>query len=134
MTDPTPVTITGPVPIPVEVVAGVTAGTREHIQRQATDPSLPASTTFQQDLVAAGQRDINKTWEMTQSKVALSVVWASLAVSSTLAVFGKWLGSSDLQLASLVFVYGVANLVVGFYFGRTNHTKIGGVGANEAGR
>jgi len=27
-----------------------------------------------------------------------------------------------------VFLFGVANLVTGFYFGRTNHQRTGGIG------
>lgn len=60
-------------------------------------------------------------------KVALSVIWAALLVAAVLAVLGKYLGSPDIQLAAVVFLFGVANLVTGFYFGRTNHQRIGGV-------
>lgn len=74
-----------------------------------------------------GQRNINLIWETTQQKIALFVIGASLLVSCVLGVFGKWLGSPELQLASIVSIYGAANLVIGFYFGRTNHTKVGGV-------
>lgn len=78
-----------------------------------------------------GQRRINLLWENTQMKVALSVIWASLAVAALLASFGRWVGSPDLQLAAVVFLFGVANLVTGFYFGRTNHQRIGGVGGDD---
>lgn len=80
---------------------------------------------------AAGQREINLIWELTQMKVALSVVWASLAVSISLGIFGKWLGADDIQLAAIVFLFGVANLVTGFYFGRTNHNRTGGIGGDK---
>lgn len=103
-------------------------------QHQGTDPSMPARTTYQEDLTAEGQRDINRIWETTQMKIALSVIWTALAVAAILAVFSKQLGTADIQLAAVVFVFGVANLVTGFYFGRTNHTKVGGVGAHESGR
>ena len=66
-------------------------------------------------------------------KVALSVIWSALAVGGALSVFGKWLGNPDMQLASIVFLFGVANLVTGFYFGRTNHQRSGGVGGDAAG-
>jgi hypothetical protein len=87
--------------------------------------SKPPTTTEEQDLRTAGQRKINLIWEVTQMKVALSVVWASLLVAIILSVMGKRLGSADLQLAGVVFLFGVANLVTGFYFGRTNHARIG---------
>lgn len=84
-------------------------------------------------LATAGQRDINLIWENTQMKVALSVIWAALLVAGGLSVFGRWLGSPDLQLAAVVFLFGVANLVTGFYFGRTNHTRSAGM-TEEGGR
>ena len=53
--------------------------------------------------------------------------------SATLGVLGKYLGTPDLQLAAIVFLFGVANLVTGFYFGRTNHQRTGGIGGDQAG-
>lgn len=88
--------------------------------------TLPPATTSEQDRKTASQREINLVWETTQMKVALSVIWASLTVGSLLAVGGMWLGTPDVQLAAIVFLFGVANLVTGFYFGRTNHTRVSG--------
>jgi hypothetical protein len=85
-----------------------------------------ATTTSEQDRKTAGQRVINLIWETTQMRVALSVIWSSLFVAAVLSILGSWLGSPDLQLAAVVFLFGVANLVTGFYFGRTNHTKSSG--------
>lgn len=82
-------------------------------------------------LRTAGQRAINLIWETTQMKVALSVIWGALVVSTSLAIFGQWLGAPDLQLAAVVFIFGVANLVTGFYFGMTNHQRMGGTGSTE---
>jgi cobalamin synthase len=66
-------------------------------------------------------------------RIALSVIWAALTVGGGLALGGKVLGSPDIQLAAVVFLFGVANLVTGFYFGRTNHQRSGGVGGDTAG-
>lgn len=82
-------------------------------------------------LRVAGQRNINVIWETTQMRLALSVIWGALVVASSLSIFGHWLGSADLQLAAVVFLFGVANLVTGFYFGRTNHQRTGGVGNQD---
>ena len=90
-------------------------------------------TTEEEDRKTASQREVNLIWETTQMRVALSVIWASLLVSSVLATAGKYLGTPDLQLAAIVFLFGVANLVTGFYFGRTNHQRVGGVGGDNAG-
>ena len=98
-------------------------------------PTLPSKTTDEQDRVSASQRVVNLIWETTQMRIALSVIWGALAVACALATFGKWLGNPDLQLAAVVFLFGVANLVTGFYFGRTNHQKTGGLGPqNPEGR
>ena len=61
-----------------------------------------------------GQRRINLLWEVTQSFIALAVTVATLYFSQ----------SKDV-LPNAFF------LVIGFYFGRTNHQRTGGVGANE---
>ena len=89
--------------------------------------AVPARTTEEQDRVTASQRMVNLIWETTQMKIALSVIWAALLVAVILTTFGRYIGSPELQLAAAVFLFGVANLVTGFYFGRTNHQKIGGV-------
>ena len=96
-------------------------------------PELPVLSPMEAETVrkTAGQRDINLMWETTQMRVALSVIWSSLVVAALLAVLGKWIGSADLQLAAVVFLFGVANLVTGFYFGRTNHQRTGGIGATS---
>ena len=113
-----------------------TAGVREADVRRAEGSRDAAALEALGQREAAilrteGQRTVNIIWETTQMKVALSVTWGSLVVASTLAVFGHWLGSQDLQLASMVFLYGVANLVTGFYFGRTNHARTGGIGGES---
>lgn len=94
---------------------------------------MPSQTTDEQDRVTAGQRAVNLIWETTQMKIALSVIWASLIAALVLAVLGSRLGTPDVQLAAVVFLFGVANLVTGFYFGRTNHQRSGGVGGDAAG-
>jgi hypothetical protein len=105
----------------------------------ASAPAAPAANTYvatspeEKDRATASQRAINLIWETTQMKIALSVIWASLIAGMTLSIFGRVLGSADVQLAAVVFLFGVANLVTGFYFGRTNHSRSGGVGGDRAG-
>jgi len=84
----------------------------------------PSTTTLEEDRHSAGQRSINAVWEKTQRLIALSVTWVSLSIASWLAIMGA---TESVQTAALVFVFGVANLVIGFYFGRTNHQRVGGV-------
>jgi len=81
--------------------------------------SIPPTTTVQEDLTTAGQRRINLIWEYTQSAIALIVVGVALGA----AVLAMWQGKE--VSAFLSFICGN---VVGFYFSRTNHAAIGGVG------
>ena len=143
MAEPIAVSITGPVPVPVEVVGGdfsgaASATTTAEQDRQSAGERLaartaPPRTTEEQDRVTAGQRAVNLIWETTQKDIALWVVKSALAVGILLSVGGKYLGSPDIQLAAMVFLFGVANLVTGFYFGRTNHQRTGGIGGDQAG-
>lgn len=85
------------------------------------DNSLPATTTKQEDYTTAGQRRINLIWEVTQAIIAFSVVGANIVI---------WVGSSFGGRQSVV-PEGLTNalfLIVGFYFSRTNHQAIGGIG------
>jgi hypothetical protein len=86
-----------------------------------------------QELKAAGQRQINLIWELTQMRIAMSVIWTALFAAVILSVGGLYFGNPEVQLAAIVFLFGVANLVTGFYFGRTNHQRSGGVGGDVAG-
>lgn len=102
-------------------------GQRETVTTQAGNLVASPTSTEEEDRGTAGQRAVNLLWEGTQRLIALSVIWASLVVAVALTIFGTYLGNPELQLAAAVFLFGVANLVTGFYFGRTNHQRIGGV-------
>jgi hypothetical protein len=102
-------------------------------QIQASDPSLPAKTTFQQDLTTAGQRKINLIWEYTQAVIALLVVVTTMVsglygmIQPTVTI-GTGLTSVQMPV-QIPTIIGVAfGMVTGFYFSRTNHAAIGGVG------
>ncbi len=81
--------------------------------------TLPPRTTAEQNLKTAGQRRINLIWEITQGYIAIAVTTASLIVSSTLVIKGDSSGAAFLLLSNAFF------LVIGFYFGRTNHARAG---------
>ncbi len=82
-----------------------------------SDPTLPSSTTSEQDRKTFGQRRINLIWEITQAFIALSVTVGAL--------YAAMHGTVSEMLGNAFF------LVIGFYFGRTNHQRVGGVGALE---
>lgn len=89
-------------------------------------PSLPPTTTYQEDLTRSSQRRINSIWEWTQSFIALTVVLANMIAGVRFA-FEKPLNAEyPMVLSSSLF------LVIGFYFSRTNHVAIGGVGPKPA--
>lgn len=89
------------------------------------EDSTPPTTTAEQNLRTAGQRQINRVWEYTQAAVAVAVTLTTLAVSGTMAVRGEGNNGAFLLLSNVFF------LVIGTYFQRTNHTKIGGVGGSD---
>jgi len=89
-------------------------------------------TTQEQDRSTQGQRDTSMLWERTQRQIALSIIWAAEAVAASVALTALIPSASERQLSlamtALVFLTSTTSLVIGFYFGRTNHTKVGGVG------
>jgi hypothetical protein len=97
----------------------------DNIQNTLRTPneSLPPDTTRQQDLTHAGQRRINLIWEYTQAFIAIVVVASTMVVGVKIGLDGK----PELTLPTILSTgFG---LVVGFYFSRTNHSAIGGIGA-----
>lgn len=74
----------------------------------------PATTTLEEDRHTASQRTINLVWEMTQAAIAVIVVCANV-----LAAF--YLPANENTILGNAFF-----LVIGFYFGRTNHARSGG--------
>lgn len=97
--------------------------------------SMPPDTTAQEDLTTAGQRTINLIWENTQSRIALFVVIAGMLVNSAvvlvLILLNREINVVQVALISLClqFVNLTCGIVIGFYFSRTNHAAIGGMGA-----
>ena len=81
----------------------------------------------EQNRHAQGQRRVNIIWEITQAFVALAVTSTSLYVFAQLAVKDQWTVAAIGMLSNAFF------LVIGFYFGRTNHQRTGGVGGESAG-
>ncbi len=86
-------------------------------------------TEHQIALKTAGQRNINRIWELTQASVAILVTMSTLYVSSQIALREGPSATSSFILLSNAFF-----LVIGFYFGRTNHQRTGGVGGSDEGR
>jgi len=81
----------------------------------APAPPVAPNTTAQEDLTTKGQRTINLIWEATQGVIAVSITFA--------VIFCAVYSIASVTLTNAFF------LIVGFYFSRTNHAAIGGVGA-----
>jgi hypothetical protein len=83
---------------------------------------LPSTTTVEQNLRTASQRKVNLVWEYTQAAIAIGVVIANIVYVFTILFTGDpsaQSASASSLLANAFF------LVIGFYFGRTNHARIG---------
>lgn len=89
--------------------------------------SLAATTTEQEDITTAGQRKVNLIWEYTQAIVAILVVLANM-ITGVYYAFTGVRENIPAVLSSALF------LVIGFYFSRTNHQAIGGIGKKPDGQ
>ena len=87
------------------------------INQQPVSPT----TTVQQDKTLQGQRKVNLIWEFTQAIIAVSVIGANLIV-------GVHFGLSNISTPVPSILSNSMFLIIGFYFSRTNHQAIGGIG------
>jgi hypothetical protein len=74
-----------------------------------TPDTLPATTTAEEDRHTHSARARNRVWELTQAGIAIAVTAALIA--------GELSGGMSDTLRNAFF------LVIGFYFGRTNHAR-----------
>ena len=96
---------------------------------EITEPQNAARKVAEEgDRVTHGQRRVNLIWEVTQAAIALAVTLTTLFVSTMLALRG------DIDRAATLLLSNAFFLVVGFYFGRTNHQRTGGVAGGDVGR
>jgi hypothetical protein len=114
-----------------DVTGTVTADIpKQSVELNQSQLSVSPTTTTQQDLTLSGQRRVNLIWESTQSFLSISVVLANMIV----AVYdgltptcglntGRCHTDFPVVLSSALF------LIIGFYFSRTNHAAIGGIGS-----
>lgn len=83
-----------------------------------TAENMASKTTVEEDLKTAGQRKINNVWEYTQAMIAMAIVLTTC--------FGVIANGKDTSFFSPQW-WTVLGLVIGFYFGRTNHARVGDV-------
>lgn len=93
-------------------------------------PILPAdstapTTTAEQNLRTAGQRRINEVWELTQAAIACTVV----IITSAGIFIGRVMQKDGVPFPAEWWT--IVGLVIGFYFGRTNHARMGDTPPNK---
>lgn len=103
---------------PVIPIAVIAKDAKPLPDEARSEKSMPPTTTLQEDVVTAGQRRINLIWELTQSVVALSITGT--------VVYTAVKGISSEVVTNAFF------LIIGFYFSRSNHTQVGGLGRKAA--
>lgn len=90
------------------------------------------TTTEEEERTSAGQRQTSMLWENTQARIALVVVYAAIIVASALSLTAMlpWASERQVALAITAFMLlsSLSSLVIGFYYGRTNHQKVPGGG------
>ena len=89
------------------------------------EQTVSPTTTTEENLHTASQRRTNLIWEFTQSLLALIVIATAMVIDAMVVVRGRELSSN--QLAALMQLNVMAGIVIGFYFGRTNHQRVGGI-------
>jgi len=99
----------------------MSAALSEHQPPDSAHQPVAPTTTAQEDLTTAGQRKINLIWEWTQATISIMVVLANVLVATYDGIVASHPEYPNV-LSNTLF------LVVGFYFSRTNHSAIGGVG------
>lgn len=93
----------------------------EGIAEKMPQPSRAPTTTEQEDITTASQRKVNLIWEYTQAFIAIVVIISNMIAGIFYALTGKTENIPAILSSSLF-------LIIGFYFSRTNHQAIGGVG------
>lgn len=87
--------------------------------------ALPSKTTAEEDLHTASQRRVNMIWEGTQRQLSLIVVIAAMLNGTWVVISNSLKLTTDMQVPT-IFSLGFG-MIIGFYFGRTNHQTVGGV-------
>lgn len=116
-------TVQEPVALAPETIEALKPDESSRGMARSTDPMATKHEQDEQALTSLGQRLINLVWEHTQRNLAYYVVGVAVTVAAYLAI----MGDESIANTAFTFLCTMAGSVIGFYFGRTNHQKIGGV-------
>lgn len=119
---------------PVEVV--VNRPEKEaHIITKDERKTLAPQTTEEEDRSTLGQREINRIWETTQSKIAIFAVFVGISINVIIPICMLFI-RGEVEIARIALVGSclstistTVGIIIGFYFSRTNHSASGGTGA-----
>lgn len=99
-----------------------------------TAKNIASKTTVEQDLRTLGQRNLNLLWETTQRNLAYIVIGVSLFANFITVIVGAYALLAGIVPSAIMVAIGtgalmqlntMAGIVIGFYFGRTNHARMG---------
>jgi hypothetical protein len=109
--------LTPPIDDPLKVQ--LVDGEAKPVSGLEPERSVAPTTTSEEDLRTAGQRRVNMVWEYSQSAFAGLIV-----LTTCIAIFvGRVIQDNSTTLPAEWWT--ILGLVIGFYFGRTNHARIG---------
>lgn len=119
----------------IKEVSPVAKLSTAELQELSTIPVAPR-TTLEEDKVTEAQRGFNTTWENTQARIATSVVLTTCAMVVMKVVAALFFPQINAEINNTIPSewWTILGLVIGFYFGRTNHSRQGDGGANGVGR
>lgn len=133
--------------VPLETKEAVIEVDAKVPARLASETFAPPTSTQEDSKVVEAQRETSRMWETTQMKIALWAVVGGFVVNALVTtvmlvvVLNKLFKSeavSNLEFAILMTVLGnisgTSGIIIGFYFSRTNHTKVGGPGYKPEGQ
>lgn len=112
-------------PVPVVIEASTPAPAITVTKGGGT--TLAPTTTEAQDKTTEGQRRINLIWESVQGFIAICVTATTVFVLAAMTLREQDVTANQLIAVSQLVV--MATLILSFYFSRTNHQAIGGIGS-----
>ena len=88
--------------------------------------NIASTTTVEEDKHTKSARFNDSIWEFTQSFIAVVVILAVVHTNAYLSLYGSN-STNDISTSALMQINVLGGIIVGFYFGRTNHARSGGV-------
>lgn len=131
-------TVSGATPTVVAAPALVVESIEPSEPAKVGDKNIAPNTTAADDLRTEAQRWTSKLWELVQAYISCAVITIALLVNARVAWMIIVGGVTESQIAAANSanqnINILASLIIGFYFGRTNHQKEAGVQKGDIGR